>query len=327
MAAAAAAAAAATTPATNTEAAAPRPRLVIAPGSGVFSDEDALAFELPPGGALEVLEAGGEALLPRLERLLEAGRATRAEVERGAVIEVRIGDLLPERGEIAMVRARTGGAAACVELRRAPAPERYEGGPGDTRVLVTGFQPFPAECEHENVSAVAVTALDPTAIRGARVMRLVLPVEYDRSAAAVREVIARCRPDIVISFGQGNASIALEEIAYNLQGALPLPRANPDNRGEIRSGAVIEPDGPAERAVRLPLGAIELALAALGEEPRRSRDPGRYICNDVLFGALGTAVPRAGFIHLPRITEFTPASRARYGRLVAAAVQAVLDAR
>jgi len=306
-----------------------RTRLVIGPGSGVFADEDALVFELPAGGALDVLEAGGEALLPRLERLLANGRATRVETERGASIEVRIGELLLERAEVVVLRARTAGEAsateACVELRRAPAPERYEGSDG-VRVLVTGFRPFPAECPHENVSAVAVSALDPATLRGVRVMRLVLPVEYDRTAATIREVIERCRPDVVISFGQGNASIALEEVAYNLQGALPLARATPDNRGEVRAGAVIDRSAPAERSTRLPLDAIGAALAALGEEPRRSRDPGRYICNDVMFATLGTGVPLAGFIHLPRTTEFTPASRARYGRVVAAAVQATADA-
>lgn len=316
----------AATAAVDSAAAAAQPRLVIAPGSGVFSDEDELAFELPPQGALDALEAGGEALLPRLASLLAEGGARLAGGARGAEVRVRLGDLLPARGEVTLLRARAGGATACVELRRAPAPERYEGDPAGARVLVTGFQPFPADCEHENVSAVAVGALDPAALRGARVMRLVLPVEYDRAAAAVREVIARCRPDAVLSFGQGGAELALEEVAYNLQGAAPLPRAAPDNRGEIRAGAEIEPGGPAERAVRLPLGALEAALAALGEEPRRSRDPGRYICNDVLFASLGTGVPRAGFIHLPRTTEFSPDSRARLGRLVAAAVQALVDA-
>lgn len=317
------------------------PRLVIAPGSGVLGDGDGLGLELPRGGAggalgaLDALDAGGALgaggvdLRPRLERLLAEGRATRADEELGARIEVRVGDLLPGRGEVVELRARAGAAAARVELRRAPAPERYEGDPAGVRVLVTGFQPFPADCPHDNVSQIAIEALEPAALRGARVMRLVLPVEYDRAAAAVTEVIARCRPAVVIGFGQGgqgNAALALEEVAYNLQDGGDHARGRPDNRGVVRAKARIDPAAPDERAARLPLGAIEAALAALGEAPRRSRDPGRYVCNDVLFASLGSAAPRAGFIHLPRTTAFDAGVRARFGRIAAAAVQAAVDA-
>jgi pyroglutamyl-peptidase len=302
------------------------PRLVIAPGSGVVADGDGLSIELPAGAALDELLADGVDLRPHLGHLLAGGLATRTGDPHRAVIEVRVGALLPGRGEAVELRARAGTAAARVQLRRAPAPERYEGEPAGVRVLVTGFQPFPADCPHDNVAAVAVEALDVSALRGARVMRLVLPVEYDRAAAAITEVIARCRPEVVISFGQGREALALEEVAYNLQDGGDHARGRPDNRGVIRAGARIDPAAPDERAARLPLGAIEAALAALGEAPRRSRDPGRYVCNDVLFASLGTAAPRAGFIHLPRMTAFDAEVRARLGRIAAAAVQAAIEA-
>ena len=198
----------------------------------------------------------------------------------------------------------------------------YEGDPDGARVLVTGFQPFPVDCPHDNVSAVAVRALDPSALRGACVLRHVLPVEYDRAAAEIAALIARCRPEIVVAFGQGGDELALEELAHNLHDG-----ARPDNRGVIRAAAVIDPSAPATREARLPLDAIAAALEALGEAPRRSRDPGRYICNDVLFACLGTEVPHAGFIHLPRTTAFDDAVRARFGRIALAAVQAAVDAR
>lgn len=197
----------------------------------------------------------------------------------------------------------------------------YEGDPDGTRVIVTGFEPFPIDCPHDNVSRVAVGALDPAALRGACVMRLVLPVEYGVAAARVAEAVARHRPRIVISFGQGRDTLALEEVGYNLHdGTLP------DNGGIVRTRAVIDPQAPAERPSRLPLDAIAAALEALGEAPQRSRDPGRYICNDVLFASLGTDAPRAGFIHLPMTTDFDDAVRARLGRIVQAAIQAAVDA-
>jgi len=300
--------------------------LAIAPGSGVLADGDPIAFELPHGLALERLEADGVDLRPRLDLLLGDGRATRTHAGPRTIVEVRLGDLLPDRGEVTELRAQAAGGAARVQLRRAPAPPRYEGDPAGARVLVTGFQPFPTDCEHDNVSAVAVGALDPAALRGARVMRLVLPVEYDRAAAAIVEVIERCRPDVVIGFGQGGDAIALEEVAYNLQDGGGPGGGPADNRGAIRAGTRIAPAAPDTREARLPLAAIEDALAAMGEAPRRSRDPGRYICNDVMFAILGTAAPRAGFIHLPWTTAFDAAVRARFGRIVRAAVQAAAAA-
>jgi pyroglutamyl-peptidase len=304
-----------------------QPGLAIAPGSGVAADGDAIAFELPRGHELERLEADGADVRPRLGCLIAGGAATRTHTALRTIVEVKLGELLPERGDVTEVRAWAVGSAARVQLRRAPAPDCYEGDPAGVRVLVTGFQPFPPDCRHDNVSAVAVGALDPWALRGARVMRLVLPVEYDRAAAAIAEVIARCRPDVVIGFGQGGDAIALEEVAYNLQDAGARTPGRPDNRGVIRTAAVIDPDAPATRDARLPLAAIELALAALGEAPRRSRDPGRYVCNDVMFASLGTGAPAAGFIHLPCTTAFDDAVRARFGRIAEAAVQAAIAAR
>jgi pyroglutamyl-peptidase len=194
-------------------------------------------------------------------------------------------------------------------------------------VLITGFQPFPADGWHENVSGVAVTALDPSALHGAQVMRLVLPVEYDRAAAEVADAIARCQPAVVISFGQGGDAIALEHTAYNLQDTGEISGGVPDNRGIVRSSTVIDPSGPATRDSSLPLEAIAKALVAAGEAPEPSDDPGRYICNNVMFGDLAAMAGRgrAGFIHLPYTSEFDDAVRARYGKVVAAAIQATVD--
>jgi pyrrolidone-carboxylate peptidase len=88
---------------------------------------------------------------------------------------------------------------------------------------------------------------------------------------------------------------------------------------------VIDPAAPATRASLLPLAAIEDALITLGEQPRYSRDPGRYICNNVMFAGVGAMTSRggvAGFIHLPYTIQFDERVRARYGAIVRAAVQA-----
>ena len=296
-------------------------RLVLSPGSGVIADDDAVTIEMAKDDAIEGVELDGVDVSARWRALDEAGLVAHTETSFRALHTVAASDLAPDRGDLAQLRVRGGGEVARMELRRAPAPCIYEGDPAGTPVLVTGFQPFPADGWHDNVAEVAVRSLRPTILRRAKVMRLVLPVEYDRAAAAVRDAIARCAPRAVVSFGQGGGSIALEETAYNLKDTGEVSGGVPDNRGVIAAALPIDGAAPAERATSLPLPAIDRALRALGEAPVRSDDPGRYICNNVFFTSTG-ASSRAGFVHLPYTTRFDDAERARWGKVAEAVVQA-----
>lgn len=303
--------------------------LVAAPGSGEYGDQERIVLELPRLRKLDRVELDDVDLSARLASLVASGEATRTTTELRTLIDVRLADLAPDRDELAELELRAGSLAARMQLRRAPTPCAYEGDAGGVKVLVTGFQPFPADGWHENVSAVAIRALDPNALPGVQVLRVVMPVEYDRAAAQVRDLIARCAPDAVLSFGQGGDAIALEEVAYNLQDTGEVPGGVPDNRGVIRAAAVIDPAAPATRDTLLPLAAIAEALEQLGEQPRLSRDPGRYICNNVMFAGVGEMAARggrAGFIHLPYETRFDDAVRARYAGVVRAAVLATAAA-
>ena len=58
-------------------------------------------------------------------------------------------------------------------------------------------------------------------------------------------------------------------------------------------------------------------------------DPRRYICNKLFYTVMGTVEGtdvRAGFIHLPYITQFDDGADATWGRTLEAIVQAMLDA-
>lgn len=303
--------------------------VIVSPGSGVFEDQAKLTFELPKGKKIERLEANGVDIKNTLERLVDDHKATKTTTEFRTLIEVSVGDLLPQRDDVVELRVHSSGDTSRTQVRKTPAPCNFEGDPGGKKVLVTGFQPFPADGWHENISAVAVSGLDPSQLRNAQVMRVILPVEYDRAAALVSDIITRCEPNHVISFGQGGGSIALEEMAYNLQDTGELAGGAPDNRGIIRAANPIVVDGPQERETLLPLDAIEDAMVAIGEAPQRSIDPGRYICNNVMYNNIEKMAlrGRAGFIHLPYTTWFDDASRAKWGNVVLAAVQATVDAR
>ncbi len=302
--------------------------VVVSPGAGVYKDGDKLTFELPRGKKIERLTADGTDVKPALEKLISEHRATVTTTAFRTLIEVTVGDLLPTRADVTELRVHASGDTSRTQLRKEAPACAFEGDPAGKKVLITGFQPFPADGWHENISAVAVTSLDPAALRGAQVMRLVLPVEYDRAAATIADVIDRCAPVAVISFGQGGGEIALEEMAYNLQDTGELSGGAPDNRGILRAATPIALDAPATRETLLPLDAIEAALVDLGEQPRRSIDPGRYICNNVMFVDIGKMAlrGRAGFIHLPYTTFFDDAARQRWGKVALAAVQATVDA-
>ena len=77
------------------------------------------------------------------------------------LIDVPVGALLPARGDVSELKVKTSAHASRVQLRKAVAPCTFEGDPNGTRVLVTGFQPFPADGWHDNVSGVAVTEMRP----------------------------------------------------------------------------------------------------------------------------------------------------------------------
>ena len=301
--------------------------LVASPGSGSYADADKLIFELPRSHKLDRVTLDGRDITTRISDLLAAGKAKRTTTAYRTLIELSVGDLAMERMDSSELQLRAGALAARMQLRRTAPACKFEGDPNGVKVLVTGFQPFPADGWHENVSAVAVTALDPSRLRNAQVMRVVMPVEYDRAAAEVTDLIARCAPRVVISFGQGGGEIALEEVAYNLQDTGEVAGGVPDNRGIIRAAAQIDPAAPATRDTLLPLDRIEEALQALGESPQHSRDPGRYICNNVMFADVGAMASRgvAGFIHLPYTTQFDDTVRARFGSVVQAAIQATVD--
>jgi pyroglutamyl-peptidase len=297
--------------------------LVISPGSGEFAGGDWLTFELGLDEPELHLRANGSDVTPRLRQLLDEASAFEESTEYRHLIYVPVDELLAGSSGTVELEARAGTSAARIQVRREPPPCAFEGA-GGKKILVTAFQPFPADAWHENISSVALAAMP--AVAGARVMRLVLPVEFDRAAAEVADAIARCAPDAVLSLGQGGDELALEEVAYNQKDTSEVPGGVPDNRGVIAIDVPIVDAGPAERPTRLPLARLAAALDAIGQPHQQSRDPGRYICNNVFYEALGAVEGSdaiAGFVHLPYRTSFSGADRQRWGRVVAALVGAL----
>jgi len=163
------------------------------------------------------------------------------------------------------------------------------------RLLITGFQRF---LHHPvNPTEKLVEAVREVGLPGCEVTAEVLPVVYDRSAALVRDLVDRVRPDAVVNFGLAFSTdkLLIEQVALNLDDA-----TSPDADGLVRTGRPIDPAAPVAYRTGLPVPALTAALDSAGIPVGTSRDAGGYICNHVFFAVRHHRPDLvAGFIHVP----------------------------
>lgn len=201
-------------------------------------------------------------------------------------------------------------------------------------ILVTGFRPFAGHAVNPSERLAAALAGPPAP--DAPIVAAVFDVSYRRIGGQLATALRQWRPRAVIAFGldYGTDALKLERLAVNLDEA-----EQPDNDGVIRRGLRIAPRGPAARWSTLPLEAIGTALTAAGVPWRFSAHAGTYLCNHLLYLALGRAARgrfAAGFVHLPPTPELIrPGDREKRpgmdfdrqlaaGRAIAAAVDAAV---
>jgi pyroglutamyl-peptidase len=309
-------------------------RLVIEPRSGVLAKNGSFLVEVvnpPEGGTLRV-SCDGTDLGAELQQLIDAHEAQSSLGEVAGQLRAPAGKLLsgcalPGRVKVELVSDSWVRETSRVTYLAQDPPCSFA--PGTKRVLLTGFEPFPADASSDNSSEQAVLGFDANAVPGVSVMRLVLPVEWDTAATMVARAIDRCRPDVVVSFGQGRSSVEVETTAYNEKDASEIATGTPDNRGVLAETGPIRTGGPEKLSTRLPVAAINAALRVSGVSVDDSDDPGRYICNNVFYSTLhkleSSSIP-AGFIHLPRIYKVDAPERAMLQTVVKTAIEETLRA-
>ena len=304
-------------------------QLVVSPPSGVFELGADLQFEFndPPTGSRLEADCDGMDRTAVLEELVAKGEASIETTEFRMVLTAPLraileGCSLPSRFKVRAVAGGYARATSRVSYRAAPPACEFE--PGKTAVLLTGFEPFPADSTSDNSAERAVKGFDPAALPDVSVMRLILPVEYDAAPSWVAEVIALCKPDIVVGFGQGRSAVDLETTAYNLKDTAEVAGGVPDNRGVIYGGAPILQQGPSSYASGLPIPAILERLQSAGIDAGLSDDPGRYVCNNLFYTIMdrvqGTG-KLGGFVHLPRMHTVDAASQAMLQNVVSIVVE------
>lgn len=168
-------------------------------------------------------------------------------------------------------------------------------------VLVTGFEPFGGG--EVNPSAMAAQALHGRVVGQHRIIGALLPTVFDEAIEALRLLLHRHRPSLVICTGQagGRAAISLERVAINVNDA-----RIPDNAGAQPVDTPVIDGAPAAYFTTLPIKAMRAALVDAGISAEVSQTAGTFVCNHVFYGLMDElatqpefAGTRGGFIHLP----------------------------
>ncbi|GJD50096.1 Pyrrolidone-carboxylate peptidase [Methylobacterium crusticola] len=185
--------------------------------------------------------------------------------------------------------------------------------PTPSRLLITGFGPFPRVPVNPSAAlAERLAASRRLALAlGGRPDLLVLRTAYASVEGALAPALA-AGPGAVLMLGvAGRArSVRVEARALN-RGS----RLFPDASGRLPAGLALDPEGPLLRRA----GALARKAATLlrrhGLRVRLSRDAGRYLCNAAYYRALAEPVPVL-FLHIPLPPR--AGARAAQDRLAAA---------
>lgn len=173
-------------------------------------------------------------------------------------------------------------------------------------VLITGFGPFPGVAWNPSAWLVQMLARRHDRPLAAAV----LPVSWAAAWAALEPLLDAVRPRHVILFGVSREArgFCLEQRAYNERGP------HPDADGAAPDDHRLLPCHPESIDATLPLDPIASAIAGAEIPVALSDDPGRYLCNALLFHTLHWAQDtptRVGFVHIPHLAQSTPLTPAQ----------------
>lgn len=167
-----------------------------------------------------------------------------------------------------------------------------------TRLLVTGFGPFPGVASNPTALLARQVAASP-ALRhaGIRAQAIVLTTRYAALETALRPALERDAPDCFLMLGVAarRSRVCVETRAINRASVL-----YPDAGGSFARTLALTPGEPPARRPALAAAPLVEAMARTGLAAKVSRDAGRYLCNAAYFTALGCLPSRPVlFVHVP----------------------------
>lgn len=135
----------------------------------------------------------------------------------------------------------------------------------------------------------------------------VLPVEYQRGEARIRELVANAQEDIFLMLGVSGmgSTIQLERFALNVDDAQIA-----DEAGERREGGRIADSGPIALETSHQLPPLQKKLQEQDVAVTVSNHAGAYVCNHCYYSALLAAddLPTQAkplFVHVPLVSQTT----------------------
>lgn len=174
-----------------------------------------------------------------------------------------------------------------------------------TKVLVTGFTPFPGAPENPCLRLLeAIENGEITYPKSTGVLAKLLPTEFERSVSNLSELIDSLLPEAVIEFGLSHKAtgFTLETVARN-----EFKQGTPDNTGFKPESLKIDDKGEDLLPTTLPVMAIYDGLKEKCLPVEFSDNAGGYVCNHLFYNT--QAMPMAqrprltGFIHIPYLEE------------------------
>jgi pyroglutamyl-peptidase len=173
------------------------------------------------------------------------------------------------------------------------------------RILITGFGPFPGAPYNPTMPLVKrLTQLRRPALADVELIGHIFHVTYSTVDRELPELIARHRPQALLSFGLADrtAHVRVETRARNaVTTTFPDADRHRARKGSIAPGADASMFGPhTAKLLRMAVGT--------GIDARASRDAGSYLCNYLSWRAIeatdkdnGPAL--AAFVHVPLIAR------------------------
>jgi len=170
-----------------------------------------------------------------------------------------------------------------------------------TRVLITGFGPYPGVPVNASmVLSAELAARVPRLFPGVELTTEVIATEWLAAPQRLNRLLAEFTPDVALHFGVSPRArgFELELRARNACSAVP------DASGALPLDDKCDAHGAEHLPVSLPVRHIAERLRRIGIPAFLSRDAGAYLCNAALYHSLHlarTAAPRrrVGFIHIP----------------------------
>lgn len=168
-----------------------------------------------------------------------------------------------------------------------------------TRLLITGFGPFPGAPRNPSETLAQGLAADRRWRRvGVEATALVLPTTYAAIESMLLPALRDHAPDAVLMLGVAarRRAVCLEARATDR-----TTRRLADASGRPPAARASRSGTPPVRRARAPIRVLAAAMrAAAPGRTRLSRDAGRYVCNAAAFAALGEDGPAAVvFVHVP----------------------------